>query len=99
MSIYTVERAEVYRAGGRRWLTPKAAIKAYAAAKFRAKHPCECEQGDYASGYGGFTCHVHDWRDRVMPRYLRVLKRALKEARTVDAVDPHVEARESGPRA
>jgi hypothetical protein len=78
--VIAVEQATVYRAGGRRWFTKRAAIKAYAAAKFRAKHPCECEQADYGSGYPGFTCHVHDVRDRVLPRYVRLLWRhAQKE--------------------
>lgn len=86
--IFTEEQATVYRAGGRRWLTRKAAIKAYAAAKFRKKHPCECEQSDYASGYPGFTCHVHDVRDRVLPRYIRVLNRRTRNPVAVFAVDP-----------
>lgn len=75
--IYTVETATVYRAGGRRWFTQDAALKAYARAQFRAKHTCECEQSDYADGYGGYTCGVHDVYSRVMPRYLRQLKRRL----------------------
>jgi hypothetical protein len=75
--IFVTEQATVYRAGGRRWFTRQAAIKAYAGAKWRAKHPCECEHGDYASGYPGYTCQTHDARDAVMPRYLRVLRRAL----------------------
>ena len=73
-----VEQATVYRAGGRRWFTRSAAEKAYAAAKFRAKHRCECEHPDYSSGYSGYTCGVHDLRDRVLPRYLRFLRRAWK---------------------
>jgi hypothetical protein len=83
-AIFVVEQATVYRAGGRRWLTRKAAIKAYAAAKFRRKHPCECEQGDYASGYPGYTCPVHDARDRVLPRYVRVLRRHLELAASLE---------------
>ena len=76
--VFAVEQATVYRAGGRRWFTRKAAIKAYASAKFRTKHSCECEQGDYASGYPGYNCHVHDVWDRVMPRYLRLIERRCK---------------------
>jgi hypothetical protein len=82
----TVERAVVYRAGGRRWFTWKAAVKAYARAKFRAKHPCECEQEDYGSGYPGYACHVHDAWERVWPRYLRVLRRHLAQPESADAV-------------
>ncbi len=71
-----VETATVYRArGGRRFFTKAAALRSYAAAKFRAKHPCECEDAVYEDGYPGFGCHVHDLRDKVLPRYLRVLKR------------------------
>lgn len=72
------EAATVYRAGGRRWFTRKAAMKAYANAKFRKKYRCECEQGDYSTGYGGYTCGIHAVYDKVMPRYLRVLKRHLE---------------------
>jgi hypothetical protein len=75
--MIAVERATVYRAGGRRWFTWKAAVKAYARSKFRAKHPCDCEDVDYASGYPGYTCPVHDAWDKVWPRYRRVLHRRL----------------------
>jgi hypothetical protein len=71
------EVATVYRGGGRRWFTHKAALKAYANAKFRAKHRCECEQGDYSSGYPGYTCGIHVVYDKVMPRYMRLLKKAI----------------------
>lgn len=76
VAIFQVEQATVYRAGGRRWFTQKAALKAYANAKFRAKHRCECEQGDYSTGYAGYTCGIHAIYDKVMPRYLRVLRKA-----------------------
>jgi hypothetical protein len=75
MSVVVIEQATVYRAGGRRWFTRRAAIKAYAHAKFKAKHPCECERGEYSSGYPGYECGAHDHREKVMPRYLRWLKR------------------------
>lgn len=75
-----VETATVYRGGSRRFFTKQSALKNYAREKFRAKHRCECEEGDYASGYGGYTCHIHDIFDKVMPRYLRVLKRAIAKA-------------------
>lgn len=80
MSVFTVETATVYRAGvsGRRYLTRTAAIHGYAKAKFRTKHPCECEAPNYSDGYPGATCHVHDLRDKVLPRYVRVLRRALR---------------------
>jgi hypothetical protein len=78
-AVFTIEHATVYRAGGRRWFTEKAAIKAYASAKWRTKHPCECEQGDYASGYPGYTCPTHDARDAVLPRYIKLLRSALQK--------------------
>ena len=72
-ALWAEESATVYRAGGRRWFTKRAALRAYARRKFKAKHRCECEQGDYGSGYPGYTCHVHAVWDKVMPRYLRFL--------------------------
>lgn len=76
MACVEVEQATVYRAvGGRRYFTKAAALNGYAKAKFRRKHPCECESANYADGYPGFTCHVHDLRDKVLPRYLRLLRR------------------------
>lgn len=78
--VFTTEQATVFRAGGRRYLTRTAAIMGYAKARFRAKHPCECEGADYADGYPGFTCHVHDLRDKVLPRYVRLIRRCLKRS-------------------
>jgi len=76
--MFTVEQATVYRSAGRRYFSRRAATFAYARAKFRAKHPCECESADYASGYPGFNCHVHDLMDRVLPRYLRRIRKASR---------------------
>lgn len=90
--IFTIETATVYRvhASGRRYLTRTAAIVGHAKARFKRKHPCECEGGDYSSGYPGYTCDVHGRSDRVLPRYVRflrfVLKRRSKLAMMVDAV-------------
>jgi hypothetical protein len=44
--------------------------------------------GDYTSGYPGYACPVHDARDKVLPRYIRLLKRRIELARSVGAVDP-----------
>jgi hypothetical protein len=77
--MITVEQATVYRGGGRRWFTKRAAVKAYAAAKFRTKHPCKCENPDYGSGYPGYVCHVHELRECVLPRYVRVLWRQAQK--------------------
>lgn len=83
MSVFTIETARVYRAGvsGRRYFSKTGAVLGYAKAKFRAKHPCECEAADYATNYPGFGCHVHDLRDKVLPRYVRVLRRRLRAAK------------------
>ena len=85
MPIVT-EQATVYRGGHRRYFTKAAAVKGYAKAKFRAKHPCECEQSDYASGYGGYNCGAHDAWDRVGPRYIRWLKRQMQTPKQIVSV-------------
>lgn len=41
MGNVTIETATVYRGGGRRWLTCKAACKAEAVAVIKRKHPTE----------------------------------------------------------
>jgi len=74
-TVITSETATVFRAGRRRYFTKKAALRAYASARFRQKHPCECESPDYSSGYPGYDCESCKVRDKVMTRYLRVLKR------------------------
>jgi hypothetical protein len=80
VNVFTVESATVYRAGvsGRRYLSKTGALMGYAKAKFRAKHPCECEPSDYTDNYPGFNCGVHDLRDKVLPRYVRMLRRKIK---------------------
>lgn len=77
--MIAVEQATVYRAGNRRYLTRSGAILGHARTQFFAKHPCECEQPDYASGYPGMTCDVHDAWERVKPRYLRWIRRCLRK--------------------
>ena len=46
VSVYVVETATIYRAGGRRFFSRDAAIRRFARVRFFAKHPCECEQED-----------------------------------------------------
>lgn len=74
MAVVAAETATVYRGGSRRYFTKLAAIKGHAKAKFRQKHPCECEAMDYAAQYPGYNCHVHDLWERVGPRYVRFLR-------------------------
>lgn len=75
-SVLSVETATVFRGGGRRYFTKKAALKSYANRRYRLKHPCECEQPDYGSGYPGYSCMACLAREKVMVRYLRMLKKA-----------------------
>lgn len=77
-TVYAVETARVYRAGGRRFFSRAAAIRRYAKEKFFAKHPCVCEQPEHDSGYPGFDCGEHDRWEKVKPRYVRVIRKALR---------------------
>ena len=82
MAIFEKRSATVYyvAAKGRRYFTKTAAIRAHAASRVREKHRCECEPGDYETGYGGYTCGVHGLQDKLIPRYVRFLRFALKRA-------------------
>lgn len=52
------EQATVYRAAnGRRYLTKRGAL--YASARHLVNQGCECESGDYATGYPGYVCTMH----------------------------------------
>lgn len=73
------ETAIVYRGGGRRWFSKKAAAKAEAKAMIRKR--CECSRTHYYSDGSfdpGETCHWHAdierfvrYRDRLARFYLR----------------------------
>lgn len=76
MAVVAVEQATVYRGWRRRYFTRAAALKDYANGKYRAKHPCECEAGDYETGYPGYMCDSCLARQKVIARYLRWLKHA-----------------------
>lgn len=45
--MVTTETATVYRGGGRRFFTKKAAFRSEAKARVRAKYPCDCEAGSF----------------------------------------------------
>lgn len=86
MSIAT-EQATVYRGGGRRWFSLKAACNAEAAKlhRDRFKADCICCDDSYSERYGmepGETCQFHAaefyarWRRRVA----RLLVKASLEA-------------------
>ena len=58
MSGIREEPATVFRGGGRRYFTRKAAERAEAKAIIRKR--CECSDGDILSGDYGYTCHYHN---------------------------------------
>lgn len=51
------EQATVYRGGGRRWFTRKAAERAEARKAWKTR--CECEEGNPAERYPGYVCDIH----------------------------------------
>jgi hypothetical protein len=83
--VYKIETATVYRACGRRYFSRDAAIKHYARQRFFTKHPCECEREEYASGYPGYGyyCGHHEHWQKVMPRYLRIIRKQLRAIKDV----------------
>jgi hypothetical protein len=79
MAVFEVEQATVYRANGRRFFSRTAAIRAYAKGRIREKHPCDCEGADYENGYPGYDCGCHARLDRVLPRFVRLIRKALRK--------------------
>lgn len=83
-AIITREVAKVYRGGGRRWFTVKAAANAEAWKRVNAKH-CGCEPGD-GSNYPGYTCAMHRTGGEaarvrnLVARYSRLLIRSFRTA-------------------
>ena len=67
----TQETATVWRGGGRRWFTKKAACRAEANALMRKR--CECDPGDEVTP--GYACHYHDEKNyrRIHERLTRHL--------------------------
>ena len=79
-TVYQASQATVYSAGGRRYFTKAAALRAYVRSKFRAKHPCECEAPDMSIGYAGYDCGLHgEAFERVSARYIRFIKHCSKK--------------------
>ncbi|WP_019573308.1 hypothetical protein [Curvibacter lanceolatus] len=74
--MITTETATVYRGGGRRWFTKKAAIWAEAKKSYQAcvhnKGRCECGS-QFIDGFGQMDdyCHYHDRSQPVFSRYTR----------------------------
>ena len=82
----TTETATVYRGGGRRWFSKKAAIKAEASKLYRQrfKPRCECDKDtvgiDYTTGYFPETCYYH--QDAFRTRFLRRVARLISKEAT-----------------
>jgi len=67
----TTEQAKVFRGGGRRWFTPRAACRAEARAAIKQR--CECSKGDHETP--GETCFYHD-----PIRYQKIVRRLARMA-------------------
>lgn len=82
MSAVTQEQATVFRGGGRRYFTKRAAY--VAAARECVRKVCECEPAEWDTGYPGMTCGYHtadeDYGERVVERLARLLQRWDKTA-------------------
>lgn len=82
MAIFK-QHAVVYRGGGRRWFSAKAAANAAAKATMRAR--CECSEPEYADGdrmaYPGDTCRLHqpDRFPKILRRLARLHLKNIKE--------------------
>ena len=64
-AIVGCESATVYKGGGRRYLTKRAAYNGAARAKIRSR--CDCEPGlynDYQTGYAAMPCRYHEDMDK-----------------------------------
>lgn len=82
----TVESATVYRGGGRRWFTKRAACKAEARAKINKDCGCDyCDHGGYGREHLPCGRHVDGERYAKMLRrltriYINAAKASTKEA-------------------
>lgn len=81
--MISVETAKVYRAGGRRFFTLRAAAVGAARAKLHAN--CDCDYIDH-EGYGRqhLSCHYHDGSEHaeeVLRRLANLYMRAYRASR------------------
>jgi hypothetical protein len=81
--MITAETATVYRGGGRRYFTKRAAIAAEARAKLKTR--CDCDYCDHPEMPGCPTehmpCRYHDGSecaDKILRRLTRVYSAAMK---------------------
>ena len=68
----TTEQATVYRGGGRRWFSLRAAVKAEAQTIIKAKHPSE--RPEYENG----MCYYPGFHWRELPRSDVLLRRLCR---------------------
>jgi len=77
--IPTTESTTVYRGGGRRWMTKRAACNAAAKAKIKTR--CECEKNDHGPmGIEHLPCAYHADLDRfhkIVSRLARIYFKAM----------------------
>ena len=74
MSISS-EQATVYRGGGRRWFTKRAAAKAEARALIFRRYPCDCDKHNYDNDYSSEVCHLHAMESS---RYGKLIRRVAR---------------------
>lgn len=80
-----IETATVYRGGGRRWFSKKAAIRAEANKAYQArvkdKQRCGCG-GEFSDVFGQIDdyCHYHDRTQPIYSRYIRFAQYVIGKA-------------------
>lgn len=80
------EAATVYRGGGRRFFTLRAACRAEAKALIFARWPCDCDADEPEVGYSGNTCYAH--QEHIYGRFLRRVERLVRRGFT-EALKPN----------
>ncbi len=83
--MISTEAATVYRGGGRRWFTLKAAAGAEVRAKLKTRCECDGPEARFIPGYPPVTCCYHNGSDRAakikrrLTRIYMAAYRATKE--------------------
>lgn len=78
--MIAIETATVYRGGGRRWLTKRAACRAEARAKIKRDCGCDyCDHGEYGREHLPCDRHANEERyQKMLRRLTRVYINASK---------------------
>lgn len=84
-----IETATVYRGGGRRWFSQRAAIKAEAIAIIKRKHPTEPSEHDEMG-----RCIDPGWHWTSLPRSDVLLRRVCRMVRSALAAINSTEGKE-----